>query len=200
VGEFPHTKPAAGRATKALKPLEYNIQQRSTTIGMTGARTAARLQMNVTFTKCRLMVAALFALTAGMGAAQTNAGGASKQAAPHVAAPPKSPPPKESPPPKPSAAPKQAPAAAGSTDSAAENARAAAAKAKEQAVNFQRERMISEYEALAKQYREATEEQKKVILEKMQERKKAFDEALSNLHREIRDEQRRQRQSGSPKR
>ncbi len=83
--------------------------------------------------------------------------------------------------------------------SAAEQARADLAKAKEQA-NAQRDKMIAEYEALAKQLKDATEEQKKAILAKMEERKKAFEEAQSALHRQIRDEQRRQRQNATPRR
>ncbi len=83
--------------------------------------------------------------------------------------------------------------------SAAEQARADLAKAKEQA-NAQRDKMIAEYEALAKQLKDATEEQKKAILAKMEERKKAFEEAQSALHKQIRDEQRRQRQNAAPRR
>jgi hypothetical protein len=64
----------------------------------------------------------------------------------------------------------------------------------------QRERMIAEHEALAKQLREATEEQRKAILDKMQEQKKAFEAAQSALHKQIREEQRRQRQSAAPRR
>jgi K+/H+ antiporter YhaU regulatory subunit KhtT len=64
----------------------------------------------------------------------------------------------------------------------------------------QRERMIAEHEALAKQLREATEEQRKAILDKMQEQKKAFEAAQSALHKQIREEQRRQRQSAVPRR
>ena len=64
----------------------------------------------------------------------------------------------------------------------------------------QRERMIAEHEALAKQLREATEEQRRAILEKMQEQKKAFEAAQSALHKQIRDEQRRQRQNVAPRR
>ncbi len=90
-------------------------------------------------------------------------------------------------------------APAGGAVDAAAKVRADAAKSREQA-NAQRDRMIAEYEALAKQLKDATEAQKKVILEKMQERKKAFEEAQNALHKQIRDEQRRQRQNTAPKR
>ncbi len=83
--------------------------------------------------------------------------------------------------------------------SAADQARAELAKTKEQA-NAQRDKMIAEYETLAKQLKDATEEQKKAILAKMEERKKAFEEAQSALHKQIRDEQRRQRQNAVPRR
>ena len=67
-----------------------------------------------------------------------------------------------------------------------------------QQLNVQRDSMISEHEALAKQLKDATEAQRKTILEKMAEQKKAFEEATSALHKQIRDEQRRQRQSAAP--
>ena len=67
-------------------------------------------------------------------------------------------------------------------------------------INSQRERMISDHDALAKQLKDATDEQRKAIMEKMQEQKKAFEAAQSNLHKQIRDEQRRQRQNSAPKR
>jgi len=72
-------------------------------------------------------------------------------------------------------------------------------KLMEQATS-QRERMIAEHEALARQLREASDEQRKAILEKLQEQKKAFEAAQSALHKQIREEQRRQRQIGAPRR
>jgi hypothetical protein len=86
----------------------------------------------------------------------------------------------------------------GAEGSAKEKIKAETAKSKEEA-NAQRDRMISEYEALAKQLKDSTEAQKKVILERMQDRKKAFEEAQNLLHKQIRDEQRRQRQNASPR-
>ena len=65
-------------------------------------------------------------------------------------------------------------------------------------INGQREKMIADHEALAKQLKEATDEQRKVIMEKMREQKKAFETAQSALHKQIRDEQRRQRQNSAP--
>ena len=62
----------------------------------------------------------------------------------------------------------------------------------------QRDVMIADYEALAKQMRTATEEQKKQIREKMEAQKKAFEEATNALHKQIRDEQRKQRQNAAP--
>jgi hypothetical protein len=86
----------------------------------------------------------------------------------------------------------------GAEGSAKEKIKAETAKSKEEA-NAQRDRMIAEYEALAKQLKDSTEAQKKVILERMQDRKKAFEEAQNLLHKQIRDEQRRQRQNASPR-
>jgi Skp family chaperone for outer membrane proteins len=64
-------------------------------------------------------------------------------------------------------------------------------------INGQREKMIADHEALAKQFKDATDEQRKVIMEKMHAQKKEFEAAQSALHKQIRDEQRRQRQSSS---
>jgi len=65
-------------------------------------------------------------------------------------------------------------------------------------INSQREKMIADHEALARQLRDATEEQRRAILERMHEQKRAFEAAQSALHKEIRDEQRRQRQQAAP--
>lgn len=65
-------------------------------------------------------------------------------------------------------------------------------------INSQREKMIADHEALAKQLKDATDEQRKAILAKMYEQKKEFEAAQSALHKQIRDEQRRQRQSAGP--
>jgi len=94
-------------------------------------------------------------------------------------------------------------AGAYAADSAAEKARSAAASAPDlqrlvQQLGAQRDSMISEHEALAKQLKDATDVQKKAILEKMADQKKAFEEATSALHKQIRDEQRRQRQNTAP--
>ena len=67
-----------------------------------------------------------------------------------------------------------------------------------QQLSVQRDSMISEHEALAKQLKDATEAQRKAILEKMAAQKKAFEEATTALHKQIRDEQRRQRQNSTP--
>lgn len=67
-----------------------------------------------------------------------------------------------------------------------------------QQIGSQREKMIADHEALAKQLKDATDEQRKAIMEKMQEQKKAFEAAQSALHKQIRDEQRRLRQAGVP--
>jgi hypothetical protein len=88
---------------------------------------------------------------------------------------------------------------------------AAAAKAKESAtpagrvevqkmieqINSQRDKMVVEHEALAKQLKDATEAQRNLIMEKMREQKKAFEAAQSALYKQIRDEQRRLRQGSS---
>ena len=62
-------------------------------------------------------------------------------------------------------------------------------------VNAQREKMIADHDALARQLKVATDENRKAILDQMHEQKKAFEEAQSELHKQIRDEQRRLRQS-----
>jgi gas vesicle protein len=59
--------------------------------------------------------------------------------------------------------------------------------------NQQRDRMIAEHDALARQLKDATEEKRKEIYEKMSEQKKAFEAAQSALHKRIREEQRAQR-------
>ncbi|MEI6465867.1 MAG: hypothetical protein WCQ89_14175 [Verrucomicrobiota bacterium] len=88
-------------------------------------------------------------------------------------------------------------------DSVVEKSKSTAAAAADiqklvQQLGVQRDSMISEHEALAKQLKDATEVQKKAILEKMAAQKKAFEEATSALHKQIRDEQRRQRQNAAP--
>jgi len=62
-------------------------------------------------------------------------------------------------------------------------------------VSSQREKMIADHEALAKQLKDATEGKRKEILSQMQEQKRSFEAAQSALHKQIRDEQRRMRQS-----
>ena len=94
-------------------------------------------------------------------------------------------------------------AAAWAAEPAAEKGKSAAVAAADiqklvQQLGAQRDSMINEHEALAKQLKDATDAQKKGILEKMAEQKKAFEEATSALHKQIRDEQRRQRQSAAP--
>ena len=64
--------------------------------------------------------------------------------------------------------------------------------------NDQRDAMIAEHEALAKQLKDATEAQRKLILDKMQAEKKRFEEVISALHKQMRDEIRQQRQNPVP--
>ena len=59
--------------------------------------------------------------------------------------------------------------------------------------NQQRDRLIAEHDALARQLKDATEEKRREIYEKMSEQKQAFEAAQSALHKRIRDEQRAQR-------
>jgi len=59
----------------------------------------------------------------------------------------------------------------------------------------QRDIMIADFDALAKQMKDATEEKKKEIREKMEAQKKAFEEVTNALHRQIREEQRKERQN-----
>ena len=62
----------------------------------------------------------------------------------------------------------------------------------------QRDLIIADFEALARQMKDATEEQKKEIKEKMEQQRKAFEEVTNALHKQIRDEQRKQRQGAGP--
>lgn len=61
-----------------------------------------------------------------------------------------------------------------------------------------RETMIADHDALAKQLKDATEQEKRTIKEKMERQMKAFEEQQATLHKQIRDEQRRQRQTTPP--
>jgi hypothetical protein len=63
----------------------------------------------------------------------------------------------------------------------------------------QRDALIKDHDALAKELKDATEEQKKAIRAKMEARMKEFEEAQSTLAKQIRDEQRRQRQNANPR-
>ena len=65
--------------------------------------------------------------------------------------------------------------------------------------NQQRDRMIAEHDALARQLKDASEEKRREIYEKMSEQKKAFEAAQSALHKRIRDEQRAQRSQQRPR-
>jgi hypothetical protein len=103
-------------------------------------------------------------------------------------------------------------AEAGDAKSEAKTAAAAAAKdaAKKSAatgvadmirqLGAQRDTMIADHEALARQLKDATDAQKKAIMEKMEERKRAYEEAASALHRQIVEERRRERQGAAPRR
>lgn len=82
---------------------------------------------------------------------------------------------------------------------AKERAKTDAGSAKQKA-SAQRDAMLAEYEALARQLKDANTEQRKQILERIEQQKKAFEAAQSALHKQIRDEQRRQRQSAAPQR
>ncbi len=63
-------------------------------------------------------------------------------------------------------------------------------------LNEQRDNLVAEHEALAKQLKDATDAQKKDIKAKMEARMKEFNERQANLHKLLRDEQRRQRSDG----
>ncbi len=88
-------------------------------------------------------------------------------------------------------------AAAPAADSAAK-APAELQKLVEQS-NQQRDRMIAEHDALARQLKDASEDKRREIYEKMSEQKKAFEAAQSALHKRIRDEQRAQRSQQRPR-
>jgi hypothetical protein len=124
-----------------------------------------------TSTPFRLLVLALFALSAAVATAQT---------------------------------PKAADAkAAAATAAAKERAKKGAMSVSDirklyNEISKQRDVMIADFEALAKQMRDATEEEKKRIKEKMEQQKKAFEEATNALHKQIREEQRTQRQNAAP--
>jgi gas vesicle protein len=57
----------------------------------------------------------------------------------------------------------------------------------------QRDQMIAEHDALARQLKDASEEKRREIYDKMSEQKRAFEAAQSALHKRIREEQRAQR-------
>jgi hypothetical protein len=59
----------------------------------------------------------------------------------------------------------------------------------------ERDAMIAEHEALAKELKEATEERKKEIREELEKKKKKFEEVTAAVHKRLRDEQRKQRAS-----
>lgn len=126
--------------------------------------------MSITFTAPRLLAVALFAIATSFGADQA-AGAADAKAA----------------------------AAAAAKEKARKGATSTAdLKKLVEEAGRQRDTMIADYEAMAKQLRDATEEQKKTIKEKMEAQKKAFEEVMNALHTQIRDEQRRQRQNAAP--
>lgn len=63
----------------------------------------------------------------------------------------------------------------------------------------QRDQMIAEHDALARQLKDASEEKRREIYDKMSEQKKAFEAAQSALHKRIREEQRAQRALQRPR-
>lgn len=85
-------------------------------------------------------------------------------------------------------------AAAAARDSAKKAAGSELEKLVEQ-VSAQREKMIADHDALARQLKVATDDKRNAILEQMREQKKAFEAAQSALHKQIRDEQRKLRQN-----
>ncbi len=103
------------------------------------------------------------------------------------------------------------PSGAAKTDakaSAAESAKAAAKSAVKQGptgsnleslrkqISAQRDTMVANHDALAKQLKDATEADKKAIKERMEAQMKQFEARQAALHKEIRDEQRRLRTQG----
>ena len=92
--------------------------------------------------------------------------------------------------------PKSAVAAAKDKDRAKKGAAAASDIRKlHEELSKQRDLLIADFDALAKQMKDATEEQKKQIKEKMEAQKKAFEEVTNALHKQIREEQRKERQN-----
>ena len=65
-------------------------------------------------------------------------------------------------------------------------------------INKERDLMIAEFDALAKQMKNATEEKKKEIREKLEAQSKKFEEVTNSLLKLIRDEQRKQRLNAAP--
>jgi Skp family chaperone for outer membrane proteins len=124
------------------------------------------------FTTPRFLAVALVALSVAVSAAQ--AAGAAKSEGRKAAA---------------------ASAAAAAREKAKGGMSAADIRKLYQEVRKQRDVMIADFDALAKQMKDATEDQKTQIREKMEAQKKAFEEVTSALHKQIRDEQRKQRQN-----
>ena len=87
------------------------------------------------------------------------------------------------------------------TTAAKEKAATSAADVKKllQQLSKEREGMIADHEALAKQLKDATDATRRAILEKMEAQKKVFEQATSELHKQIRDLQRRERASQGKK-
>lgn len=133
--------------------------------------------MNVTATKCRLFLVAMFAMGTWVSAAES--GG------------------QQSEPVKP---------AAKSETATKDRSKEAAAKAKESVRTSSEEakaeiqKIIDEHTKLAQALKEAAPEKRDEILARMNERMKAFQERQDALHKQMRDEMRRQRSTTPPKR
>ncbi|MBL9190365.1 MAG: hypothetical protein JNK23_22995 [Opitutaceae bacterium] len=86
----------------------------------------------------------------------------------------------------------------GAAESPRDAAKAAAAdsrKAAQEQINAERRKMVSDYEALAKQLKDATEAQRKEIIAKLEEQKKNFQETMDALHKAMREDDRKRRQN-----
>src|SRR5688572_11549176 len=135
-------------------------------------RSGLNLSNHSTSTAYRLIAIAFLALSAGVGAIR----GADAA--------------------KNTADPKSAVAATKDKDRAKKGATSASDIRKlHEELSKQRDLLIADFDALAKQMKDATEEQKKQIKEKMEAHKKAFEEVTSALHKQIREEQRKERQN-----
>lgn len=157
---------------------------------MTSAKESARLSLHPTTLKLPVCAIAVFAMLAGVAAAQTSApqaADAKQTAAPAAKAADAK---QSSVPPG-----KSADAKKSAADAAKEKAKQNAGTVGElqQQLTQQRDQLVADHAALAKQLKDANEAEKKEILERMEGQRKAAEERMSALHKQMIEEKRRER-------